>query len=97
MIILITAAILPKKLNNLDELWNYNFARNILEGKIPYKDFNMITTPLLPIVCGIFLKIFGNELIVMRVIGIFLNATILFSLYKIFKELKINKYFIYVF
>ena len=94
--ILITAAILPKQLNNLDELWNYNFARNIFEGKLPYKDFNMIQMPLLPIICGTFLKILGNELIVMRVLGIFLNATIMFLLYKIFEELKINKYYIYV-
>ena len=31
-----------KPLDDLDELWNYNFARNILDGLFPYKDFNMI-------------------------------------------------------
>ena len=95
IVILITASILPRNLNDLDELWNYNFARNILEAKIPYKDFNMIQMPLLPIICGTFLKILGNELIVMRILGIFLNATIMFLIYKVLEELKINKYYIY--
>ena len=29
-----------------DEVWNYGFAYNISNGLIPYKDFNMIITPL---------------------------------------------------
>ena len=96
MLILLMASILPRKLNDLDELWNYNFARNIYDGKLPYKDFNMLQMPLLPIICGTILKIFGNELIVMRAIGIFLNATILFMAYRILEQLKINKYYIYL-
>lgn len=24
-----------------DEIWNYNFARNICEGRLPYVDFNI--------------------------------------------------------
>ena len=95
MLILLMASILPRELNDLDELWNYNFARNIYDGKLPYKDFNMLQMPLLPIICGTILKIFGNELIVMRAIGIFLNATILFGVYKILEQLKINKHYIY--
>ena len=93
-IIFISLAILVRPLRNLDELWNYNFARNILEGKLPYRDFNMLQTPLIPLICSCILKIFGNELIVMRIIGVFLNSTIMFFIYKIFKELKLNKYVI---
>ena len=96
MVIVLMAAILPRELNDLDELWNYNFARNIYDGKLPYKDFNMLQMPLLPIICGTILKIFGNELIVMRAIGIFLNTTILFFAYKILEQLKINKYYRYL-
>lgn len=94
--ILIAATILTKSLNNLDELWNYNFANNIAKGNLPYGDFNMVQTPLLAIVCGFILKIFGNELIVMRIIAIFLNTIIIFLVYKILELLKINKHIVYL-
>lgn len=54
--IIIFFSILAKPINNLDEIWNYNFARNIADGLIPYKDFNMLQMPLLPIISGIILK-----------------------------------------
>lgn len=92
----ILATILVKDLGNYDELWNYNFAKNIAEDRLPYKDFNMIQMPLLPMICAIFLKMFANELIVMRVLAILLNSTILFLIYKILELLKVNKYCTYI-
>lgn len=94
--ITISITILVKNLENYDELWNYNFAKNIAEGKLPYKDFNMIQMPLLPIICAFFLKIFANELIVIRILATLLNSAILFSTYKILELLKVNKYGIYI-
>ena len=49
-ILLFLATVLPRNLANLDEIWNFNFARNIANGLIPYKDFNMVQTPLLPFI-----------------------------------------------
>lgn len=94
--IVLSAAILIRPLNNLDELWNYNNAINISKGKLPYKDFNMVSAPLLPIISGVILKLFSNELIVMRIIAIILNTTIIFLVYKIFKILKIKKSIIFL-
>ena len=34
--IIIAGIILPRELNNLDEIWNFNFARNIANGLMPY-------------------------------------------------------------
>lgn len=68
--------------SNLDEIWNFNFARNIANGLIPYKDFNMIQTPLLSIICGGFLKIFGQEIIVMRIIATIVLTIIFFLAFK---------------
>jgi len=96
MVLAISSVILVKPLSNLDEIWNYNFARNILEGRIPYKDFNMVTTPVLPFIAAIFLKIFGNELIVMRFLAIALSSLILGMIFKIFSKLKINKYIAFI-
>lgn len=88
----VSAVIIPKELNNLDELWNYNFARNIADGLLPYKDFNMVQMPLLPLICGTILKLTFNELIVMRILAVLLTTAILYVTYKIFETLKINKY-----
>lgn len=97
LLIIISSIILVKPLNDLDEIWNYNFAKNVLEGRMPYKDFNMIQMPLLPNICSIFLGIFGNELIVMRILAILLCTSILFLVYKILEFLKVNKQLNYAF
>ena len=46
MMLLFAATVLIRNLANLDEIWNFNFARNIANGLIPYNDFNMLQTPL---------------------------------------------------
>ncbi len=90
ILLMISSVILYRNLSNLDEIWNYNFARNIADGLIPYRDFNMVQTPLLPLIAGLFLKLFGNELIVMRLLAILLTSGIFFMTYKILKILKVN-------
>ena len=89
--IFISSIILNKPIGDMDEIWNYNFASNISKGLVPYKDFNMVQTPLLAIVTGIILKIFSNSLIVTRILAILLSTSILFLSYKICDKLKINK------
>jgi len=98
IIILIAVAsyILPRNLGNLDELWIYNSAKNIVVGLLPYKDFNLVTTPFLPILASSVLKVIGNELIVMRGLSIILCTCIVFMLAKIMKKLKIKSYLIYI-
>ena len=48
---------------SLDEVWNYGFCYNVLNGLVPYKDFNMIITPLYPYIGALFLKIGGDGVI----------------------------------
>lgn len=86
----ISPIILSRNLSDLDEIWNYNFARNIADGLVPYRDFNMLQTPLLPFIARLFLKLFGNELIVMRILAILLISSIFFMIYKILKILKVH-------
>lgn len=89
--------IIVKPLGNLDELWNYNMARAIAEGLIPYKEVSMVNTPLLPFINAGFLSILGNNLIVMRILASLLCATILYLTFRIFllliKETKISVIF----
>lgn len=83
----IFSIIIIKPIGDLDEIWNYNTARAISEGLVPYKDISMITTPFLPMVTAIFLKIIANELIVSRILASVLWTGILFTTYKIFEKL----------
>ena len=90
IVLAISPIILSRNLSDLDEIWNYNFARNIADGLIPYRDFNMLQTPLLPFIAGLFLKLLGSELIVMRLLAILLISSIFFMIYKILKILKVH-------
>ncbi len=91
LVIIVSGNVFIQELANLDEMWVYNFARCILNGLLPYKDFSIIITPLFPMVSAIFLKIFGDEMVVLRIAEVFEIAIILFMSYKILNEIKVNK------
>lgn len=80
LIFFISICVFIKPLNSLDELWNFNFARNIYNGNIPYVDFNMITTPLSAYIASVFLEVFGSQLLSVRILGflVFHAAAVLF-------------------
>ena len=82
LFLLFFASIITRDLYNLDEIWNFNFARNVANGLIPYNDFNMVQTSLMAIFNGILLKTFGINLIVFRVIAALLGSAIIFYLLK---------------
>lgn len=87
----ILSIIIVKPINDLDEIWNFNFARNTSNGLVPYRDFNMIITPGLSLICGIILKIIGNELIVMRLLAGLLCTFVIYITYRLFSILNIKK------
>ena len=70
--IFVSFVIFSKKLGDMDEIWNYNFANCISKGLIPYRDFNIVQMPLLPIVLGIILKTTINSLIIIRIVSVLL-------------------------
>lgn len=96
LLLFIASQILPREINNLDEMWNFNFANCMANGLIPYRDFNIIQGPFLPALCSIFLRIFGKEMIVMRVLAIILDTIVLFTVYKVMSTLKIKEYLKYI-
>ncbi len=49
--------------NNADTIWNYGMAHAIRMGEIPYKDFNIITTPLYAFIMNFFL-LFSDQYLV---------------------------------
>lgn len=89
--VLVSGYVFVQELNNLDEIWLYNFSRVLADGMTLYKDISLILTPLFPCICALFLKIFGNELITLRILECLQVAAILFVIYQIMLRLKINK------
>ena len=47
-----------------DELYNYGFSYNIINGLVPYKDFNMIIPPLFSYLYALIMNLFGTKLII---------------------------------
>ena len=82
-VFVIFSILMLKPISNLDEIWNYNTARAITMGLLPYKDISMITTPLLPFLTAIILKIVANEVIVSRILASVLCSLVLLLSYKI--------------
>ena len=70
-----------RQLGNVDEIWNYNFGNNMASGLVPYRDFNLLQTPLFAAIHGLVLALFGKELLVTRMLGALLFAGICQILY----------------
>lgn len=68
IIVLASVLVFTKPLGNSDELWNYNFAINILDGNLPYKDFSIVQTPLSCYISAFFMLIFGRGLLSFKVL-----------------------------
>ena len=65
-----------------DEIWNYGFAYNIATGLIPYKDFNMVVTPLFPIMSALFMKILGINIVTFHIFNAIICTTIFYYMKK---------------
>ena len=87
--LIISGNVFVQQFSNLDEIWIYNFGRCIINGLLPYKDFSIIITPLFAYISASFLKIFGDEMIVLRFAEVLQTALILFMSYKVLERLNV--------
>ncbi len=69
-----------------DEIWNYGFSRAIYNGAIPYKDFNMILTPLYPFCMSLLFHAFGSNEIVFQIINSLILVGGFYLLYRLFEK-----------
>lgn len=79
-------------LYSFDEIWNYGFASNIVDGLIPYKDYNMIVGPVFPYLLSIIISIFGKSLLVYHIILAIMTVVITYLAFR-----KINFYSILIY
>jgi len=87
---LILSFILLRPLNNLDEIWIFNVSKNIVDGRLIYKDISMVAMPLAYQINALALNIFGNELIVLRFVASLIAIAILFIINKICLKLNMK-------
>lgn len=83
VIIICSFGIFLKPLGNSDELWNYNFARNIANGLKPYSDISMVQTPLSAYILAPFIIVFGGGLLSYRIATYVLMVIVAFMLYRL--------------
>ena len=67
---------------NEDELWCFGFAYNVANGLIPYKDFNMVVTPLFALLNGAILYIFNNISLIYYVVNAAICTYIIYLINK---------------
>ena len=51
-----------------DEIYGFGFGVNVLNGLVPYRDFNMIITPMFSYIVALFLMIFGKHFIIYHIL-----------------------------
>ena len=76
IMLFIIITIFTSPIHRYDEIWNFSYANNISKGLLPYKDFNIITTPLAAFINSIPLKLFGQKLYIHRITYIVLFLVI---------------------
>ncbi len=64
-----------------NEGWHYLYGQQILQGKVPYRDFYLFAPPLLALKNAACIALFGNHLIAPQVLGFLETAVIAIALY----------------
>lgn len=76
---------------DLDELWNYNMSRGVVMGLVPYRDFNMVMTPLYAFISSIALLV-CRTLIAYRISCSIILSVLMLLVFKAVSE-KTNPYY----
>ena len=70
-----------------DCLWLYNMSLKMVNGYMPYKDINMIVTPLMFQMSEVFMRIFGSNAIVYYICMSILGGIFPVTTYKLLKKI----------
>lgn len=67
----------------LTEGWFSVYAVSILHGQMPYRDFYLLMPPLYPVQLAAFIRVFGQNIIALRILGIIVMLAMSLVLYLI--------------
>ena len=68
-----------------DQVWTFGFSHNISSGLKIYKDFNVLQTPLYFYIGSIFIRLFGNYFLSLKILDSLLIAGIGLLFYRLIK------------
>lgn len=88
--IFILGEVMTDNINNLDTMWTFGFCKKIAEGYIPYRDYNMVITPLFAQITAFFFKIFSPKMFVFNIVGAIETVILIVFQYLILKKMKIS-------
>ena len=97
LILFISISIFTQEVNSLDEIQNFSNSKNVANGLLPYKDFNLIVTPLYAYINSITLKLLTPKLYIYRINYIILFMLLTFTIAKLLKKFNIGTYKKYIF
>lgn len=86
----VLVSIMLRPINNLDEIWNFGFVMPMVNGMVPYKDMNIIITPLAPWLASIVMLATEEELLIFRLCGVILCTLILWMTWQLLLDLKLE-------
>lgn len=76
-----------------DEGWVINSAKRVLDGELPYKDFQFLYTPGTIFVTSLFLLIFGESILSERIAALLISFCCSILVYKVTKSVSKNTLF----
>lgn len=85
------SSLYSRDMNNVDEMWTFSFSSKLANGYMVYRDYNMVQTPLFLQITALFLKLFGNTMIVSCFVGSIIGASICLIQYITLRYLKVEK------
>lgn len=85
--------IIMRPFGSMDELWIFNMGLNVSRGLAPYSEVTMITPPLSHMLSAAFIKIFGEELLSVRLLALIISSADCLLIYSILRQAEINKSF----
>ncbi len=68
---------------NSDLMWNFGYSYNTSIGRLMYKDFNMVISPLYPTLTGLLMHILGNNMISFTLINTVYVLLVIYIIYKL--------------
>ncbi len=71
---------------DLDEIWSYGFSHNIYSSLVPYKDFNIVVTPLYPFLISLVFHLFGSNLLIFHITQALLFTMLSYFLFDLLDE-----------
>ena len=88
--ILLGIAVFFLPLGNMDELWNYNFARCLVDGLDLYTEVSLLQTPASVFAAAPFVALFGGGLWSFRVAGFVLMVCVLQTIVSLMRQITSN-------